>query len=303
MRRHTLLIAALSTALLAACGGGSSDDTTAGTPVVPAVTAGALTGPVISGLDYGSCNSEGCVNVGTTDTTGAFTHQRGRDLVFSVGQLEFFRTAATTTGRLLTLSATGDEKDAAFLNKMSLLYTIDEDGTPANGIQLSTLARNTLRDKVINFSQTADAFLADSTVQSVVTTITSGQAKGAQPLYAPADVQATLTKLYFDTQYAGEWQFYFDGVDKEFSTVVDASGQVTGAGAAGKAGDRVLRAQVEYTSALKASVNGGVPGEMSVIGTFNADGTAQGQYTVNEIGAVVTGSWTAKKGPKPEKNS
>jgi hypothetical protein len=304
--RKTLLALSLAPFFLAACGGGGSSEAPEAPPVplTPAVTAGTLSGPVISGIDYASCDKTGCINAGTTDSTGAFSQSRDRALVLSFGSAELFSNPNPASGRMLDFSATHDETDPTFLNKMSLLCTIDEDGVPANGIQISTTARTLLNGKTLNYQVTAEEFAADPAVATLVQAITAAQPGGAQPLYTSSAVKDHLTQQYFKAQYQGEWQFYFDGAaeDAPFSTVVSETGEVTGSGAAGNGGAQNMKAVVDYTSSTKSKVQGAINDGLAIIGSFKADGTGSGSYSVAKLGSVVTGTWTAKKGPAPKKD-
>lgn len=108
--------------------------------VAPAATAvGVFRDSVVAGLGYTSGAQSG-----TTNAVGEFTYEIGRSVTFSVGAVVL---GTAPEGRpLLTpvdLIVNGTIDSSAVINVTRFLLMLDEDGDPANGIQISAAVRTT----------------------------------------------------------------------------------------------------------------------------------------------------------------
>jgi cyanophycinase len=119
---------------LAACGGSGS---TPPPTDLPATQTGQLIDPV-AGLSFET--SSGLT--GQTDAQGKFQYRIGDRISFYASKLPL---GASDAAVLVTLAqlANATASDTSTLNALQLLHSLDEDGNPANGIQLSanTLSR------------------------------------------------------------------------------------------------------------------------------------------------------------------
>ena len=125
--------------LLAACGGsGSSSPAPSMTPTpTPTPSASELTSmlvkPVISGLRYQTLTQDG-----ETSAQGSFVHLEGEDVVFAIGDIEFPAFPAAESAYMFDLATTHIVTRTRFLNVSRLLYSLDMDADPSNGIHISS---------------------------------------------------------------------------------------------------------------------------------------------------------------------
>lgn len=164
MRIHLAIVA--SAALLVGCGGGSSNDDTT-TPVETAT--GYYVDSAVSGVSY-TCGSQS----GLTQDNGAFTFDVGQGCTFSLG------------GMMLRTVASGDLSDGVEIQERTLdvarlLQSLDNDGNPENGIEISSEVVAALAANNITTVPTSDTEMAQviATIQSQVTTY-AGEAKSTE---------------------------------------------------------------------------------------------------------------------------
>ena len=119
--------------LVAACGEKSSTNVTL--PPDPALTGVFVDSPV-EGINYSSASVEN----GTTNAQGEYSYFRGEQLAFSIGQLTFPETPASSVISPLDLFATDNPFNQSVVNTLRLLQSLDTDGDPSNGISLSASA-------------------------------------------------------------------------------------------------------------------------------------------------------------------
>ena len=119
--------------LVTACGEKSSTNVTL--PPDPALTGVFVDSPV-EGINYSSASVEN----GTTNAQGEYSYFRGEQLAFSIGQLTFPETPASSVISPLDLFATDNPFNQSVVNTLRLLQSLDTDGDPSNGITLSASA-------------------------------------------------------------------------------------------------------------------------------------------------------------------
>ncbi|MFD3283307.1 hypothetical protein ACE41O_09280 [Alteromonas macleodii] len=119
--------------LVTACGEKSSTNVTL--PPDPALTGVFVDSPV-EGINYSSASVEN----GTTNAQGEYSYFRGEQLAFSIGQLTFPETPASSVISPLDLFATDNPFNQSVVNTLRLLQSLDTDGDPSNGISLSASA-------------------------------------------------------------------------------------------------------------------------------------------------------------------
>ncbi|APD91459.1 pectin methylesterase [Alteromonas mediterranea] len=119
--------------LVTACGEKSSTNVTL--PPDPALTGIFVDSPV-EGINYTSASVENS----TTNAQGEYSYFRGEQLAFSIGQLTFPETPASSVISPLDLFATDNPFNQSVVNTLRLLQSLDTDGDPSNGISLSASA-------------------------------------------------------------------------------------------------------------------------------------------------------------------
>lgn len=296
MRTH--LLAPLACAvLLAACGGGGSDNSgsTPTEPIKAAVVETAVATPAISGQRVVACgNGVTCTNAITEDG-GKFDQVVGGTLDFYVGPLKILSAADTSKAitSILSFSTTGDENDATFINQMSLLYSLDEDADPTNGISISAEAHTVMQSQpwsAIKFDVAPDVFVSNTALQSLVNAVNAVATKPGVSLTVrdPAQVKETVKQLLFKERWGGTWTLTLD--DDAATTValtVAADGTV-------KIGDTGATFSLQTLSSTQADMRFTQSSVGSFIGKINADGTGKGTWS--KVGTTPTaGWWTAKR--------
>lgn len=201
---------ALALLALAGCGAGTTD---APRPqaLKPAVQSGWLQMPVIQGMHYVSCPEvEPCLT-GESSAEGEFKRVHERPVALGVGDLVVFETEAQALDETAVFSATGDERDPVFVNKMTLLYSLDADGDPRNGIQLSQYAHAALYGTTeMDFSVDFETFRQDPVVTTAVALATLGDQELMLAPRNPVQVRESIRLAMFEGRYVGEWELSFD---------------------------------------------------------------------------------------------
>ncbi len=158
-------------------GGGAGDGGTVLTGVMWGGT-GAYPGP-IAGLHYRS----GSVS-GYTDDAGTFQYESGQPLVFSIGDVDFRPGTGEAHSSPYRLAAAGSCDDTPELTRaLVLLYSVDVDGDPANGLQVPTVPHGSV--------QRAIASLTDSDIATEIDTLVPGRT----PLDAGVAVDRFITAI------------------------------------------------------------------------------------------------------------
>ncbi|WP_227105962.1 Lcl C-terminal domain-containing protein [Chromobacterium rhizoryzae] len=109
-------------------------------PAALPVRTGVFVDSPVAGLDYDSGSY-----AGKTTADGEFHYLDGETVVFRIGQLELGRSLGAPQLTPLQLAGSQNPMDPKVLRQVQLLLTLDEDGNPNNGIQISadTAARFT----------------------------------------------------------------------------------------------------------------------------------------------------------------
>lgn len=126
------IVLTVSSLTLIACGGGGGGASNNGNQSSPQKTGRLIDSPVanvsyaLNGADFS----------GMTSATGEFTYSNGDQVAFSLGDIQLGEVEAAPIVRIQELDGDADIGDAA-INKSRLLLTLDADGDPTNGIQIS----------------------------------------------------------------------------------------------------------------------------------------------------------------------
>ena len=111
---------------------------------------GVLGAPPISGMAYSTS-----VNHGLTDEKGRFNYRDGQQIAFSIGDIHLPRVTAKPLIRLVDFG--GGQENQVVRNIRRLLWTLDTDGNPANGITIDAVARERAKSALVDFNMPTDA--------------------------------------------------------------------------------------------------------------------------------------------------
>lgn len=155
MRILNFLTLSLSVFLAACSGGGGGGGTS--TP-----STGVFLDSPVSGINYRTASGSG-----KTNTSGEFSYIAGETVTFSIGNIDLPAAPANATVTPLNLANTTDVNHQVVSNLLVLLQSLDADGNPSNGIQISPTA-HTAATSSIDFNVTPTAFRANSALTTLV---------------------------------------------------------------------------------------------------------------------------------------
>lgn len=144
-----LLVAMAAGALLTACGGSSS-------PAEPAAVTGVFLDAAVQGMDY----IAGTATKAATNAKGEFTCKSGETVTFGVGGINLGSAPCGAVITPLTLAGGSDIKADAVMNRLLTLQSLDEDGDPSNGINLTAEVKTALGSGKLDFNMSAANFNA-----------------------------------------------------------------------------------------------------------------------------------------------
>jgi hypothetical protein len=170
------LLVSISFCFLSACGGGgggSASSTGTGTsptpPATPTVFVGEFLDSAVANIKYKTATQSG-----TTSALGKFNYLAGETVTFSVGSVTLPTTLAAATITPMNLANTTDMGNNTVLNLLVFLQSLDEDGTPGNGIKIPDAA-NAAATAVIDFTVSPTVF-RDNSVFTTLVKSSSGSA-------------------------------------------------------------------------------------------------------------------------------
>lgn len=174
-------------------GGGSSrsDEPPTQPPAQSAVLEGRFVDGPVEGVEYRTDTISG-----VTGPDGTFQYRPGEMVEFTIGGTSLGRTmgAALVTPISLVSGANNDLDDTVG-NIAQLLQSLDDDGDPENGIQISASMRTLAASRTLNLQQSADAFNTDAAVIEFVATLTGNSTAGQRSLVARVDAQRELRRM------------------------------------------------------------------------------------------------------------
>lgn len=151
MRLLTLTAIAISIALIGGCNSNDDENST----TTPEVKYGVFVDSPVEGLDF-----ETETRSGTTDVNGTFEYLEGESIVFSLGGTVFPTVTGSNEITPMTLYGTDDASTPSVLNTLMLLQSLDSDGDPENGIEISKEMKNSLAS--IDLDPMAESFKKDA---------------------------------------------------------------------------------------------------------------------------------------------
>ncbi len=111
---------------------------------------GVLGEPPVSGMAYRTS-----IIHGVTDEKGQFSYRGGEQIDFSIGDIGLPRVTAKPLIRLVDFG--GGQENQVVRNIRRLLWTLDTDGNPANGITIDAIARERAKSAQVDFNMPTDA--------------------------------------------------------------------------------------------------------------------------------------------------
>ncbi|MFC3120072.1 DM13 domain-containing protein [Agaribacter flavus] len=111
------------------------------------VLTGVFIDAAVAGLHFKTDSQEG-----STNAEGEFSFISGEKIVFSIGDITFPEVEASEMITPLTVFNTDNTRDPRVLNMARLLQTLDQDGTPGNGITITDDAHNQANGVSVDFS-------------------------------------------------------------------------------------------------------------------------------------------------------
>lgn len=191
----------LLTFVLVACGGGGDGGAPGGGPSgtptpQPDVLTGVFLDSLVSGVNYTAETQSGMTNA-----DGEYNYVDGEQVTFSIGGIVLGTTLAgpVVTPLMLVDGATG-ANDPRVINIVRLLLTLDSDGNPDNGIEITADAHTAAAGLSVGF----DSASFDDDVQELVDTV---KGTGTQL------VDAGSAQNHFSTSLKTSWGTMTWGTD------------------------------------------------------------------------------------------
>jgi len=218
-----ILICSITLLAVGSCGGGSSS---------PGTGSGLFLDAPVAGLRYVS----GAIK-GFTTANGRFNYTPGIAIQFYVGDILLGETVGDPLITPVDLrpgpvnfGPDVQKKLDAVTNIARFLQTVDNDGDPNNGQQISGNVNQAAAGKSINFDQTPLDFDADANVQIVVSELTAPTSAGARSLVAASDALNRMSQNIW-SHYSGGYSGTYNGPDSgTFSVAFGANGSILGSG-------------------------------------------------------------------------
>jgi hypothetical protein len=168
-------------ALIACSGGGGGGAENQITP-----STGVFLDSPVSGINYRTASSSG-----KTNDSGEFSYIPGEIVTFSVGNIDLPAASANATITPLDLANTTDVNHQVVSNILVLLQSLDADGNPANGIQISAAA-HTAATNSVDFNVAPTAFRATTTLTTLLANSGSSNTTPVSLASATSHFQNTL---------------------------------------------------------------------------------------------------------------
>lgn len=160
MKAFKYAITGVTLGLVVACGGGGGGG--AGTVSAPTISTGIFLDSPVSGINYRTSSGSG-----KTNANGEFSYIQGETVTFSVGNIDLPAATANSTVTPLNLANTTDINHQVVSNILVLLQSLDSDGNPANGIQISSNAHAAATNSV-DFNVAPSVFRTNAIVTNLI---------------------------------------------------------------------------------------------------------------------------------------
>lgn len=192
MVKSNFLVLGLCAGLVACGGGSSSQDQTANQTGV------LLDSPVIN-IGYRTETLEG-----VTNSLGEYEYVEGETVTFFIGDIDLPPVPATGVVTPLNMANTQDTSDSTVVNILRLLQTLDKDGNPDNGIEITEQAKTNAMP--VDF--TLDISTFENLAEVGVLVLNGGQDSNGIPLISTADAISHFEQVLTDEglNITGVWK-------------------------------------------------------------------------------------------------
>ena len=165
MNKKLVAITLISLGLFA-CGGSGSGSSNSETPTPTPTPTPTYTGVFIDSPVHG-LNYQTATQSGTTNAMGEFIYQLGEKVTFSIGGITFPEVDVKAIITPLDIFKTENLEHSGVVNMLRFLQTLDVDGNPDNGIELSSLIHTLAANLTIDFtSATFDNQVAEFVIDN-----------------------------------------------------------------------------------------------------------------------------------------
>lgn len=167
------ILLALSVLVLGACGGSGDNNTSENS-----IFSGVFVDSPVKGLRWVTSSMEG-----TTDSRGTFNYKAGEKISFYVGDILLGDAdGSSVIVPIDIVPGATDTSNQAVTNIVRFLLTIDDDGNPDNGIDITDVVSDLTEGKTINFDQSPSDFDQSGEIQTLISTLTTATTAGGRSL-------------------------------------------------------------------------------------------------------------------------
>jgi hypothetical protein len=163
----------------------------------------------VSGVNYNTATQSG-----VTDVQGNYSYLPGETVTFSIGDITFPTAKASHVVTPLDMVGKTDLTDTSVINITRLLQSLDVDGDPFNGIEISTAAHNAATGLTVDFqSPTFDTDVANLVANSgSITTTLIDEATAIDNFKAALSTLPIDWESYYN--YADNRQWNYSGISE-----------------------------------------------------------------------------------------
>lgn len=289
MRLSWIAIMIYAMFAVTACSGGSSSSG-------PSTATGYFKDSNVAGMAFTSGEQSG-----VTDQYGRFTYELGQAVTFFVGGVTVGTTMGAEVVTPIDLVTNGTTHSPQVQNIVRFLMTIDSDGDPTNGIDISNAVQTAAAQwSQVDFS-TSDLNTALTQIVSSCNTTDGGSHSVPDASTAQSHIESTLR-----CAHSGAYAGFYAGDDRgTFGVLIDThTGYVTGityseiwedystlTGSSPLSYDQSA-AFISGTVGDGATFNGGFEDGGIVAGTWSNSGdAASGTFSGNRIGGLLTAAY------------
>ncbi len=279
------------------CSGSSSSSSNSNSTV----STGTFKDSAVNGLYY-ECGSHS----GVTDTSGSFTYTPGDICSFWIGEddsgIYIGQSETNITNEILTpidiVPTDATNRDEAINNVSRFLLTLDGDGDPINGLNITAASSSVTNysgqasELEIDFDQPAASFASDSNLDAVIGYFDLQIFPDSTlSLVSEAAAEAHLDSTLF-AEYEGEWSGTFSGnTNGSWTYTVDSDGDISGT-VSGSDFSYTLSGQVNR---MGTAAIGTGDSEVTFEGTISRYTSVSGTWDYSGSEGEETGTWTGSK--------
>jgi len=208
------------------CGGSGSGDSQTNTPETTALETGVFLDDPVGGVNYQTATQSG-----TTNAQGNYSYLSGETVTFSIGDIVFPLTNVAPIVTPLDMVGATNLTDTSLINIVRLLQSLDVDGDPTNGIEISSTAHAAATGLTISFdSPTFDADVANLVANSgSITTALIDETTAVDNFKLSLSTQTIDWENYYYLANNRQWNYTFTqggaGSIYEYTTNGIANGQ------------------------------------------------------------------------------